>query len=91
MKFLITVLFGSLALSVLPAEALTPEELRRSIEERSQALQKVNEQNLRKALLYATTLASFNVEGFGMARTAPLTLADVERRLKTLVRFSSVN
>ncbi len=53
-------------------------------------VKKVDEKSLRKALLYATTLASFNVEGFGMARTAPLTMADVERRLKTLVRFSSV-
>ncbi len=53
-------------------------------------VKKVDEKSLRKALLYATTLASFNVEGFGMAKTAPLTMAEVERRLKTLVRFSSV-
>jgi sugar/nucleoside kinase (ribokinase family) len=52
---------------------------------------KVDEKSLRKALLYATTLASFNVEGFGMAKTAPLTMSDVERRLKTLVKFSSVH
>jgi sugar/nucleoside kinase (ribokinase family) len=51
---------------------------------------KVNETTLRKALLYATTLASFNVEGFGMAKTAPLTMRDVERRLKTLVKFFSI-
>lgn len=51
---------------------------------------KVDEKSLRKALLYATTLASFNVEGFGMAKTAPLTMAQVERRLKFLVKFSSV-
>lgn len=56
-------------------------------------LSKVNksdEKSLRKALLYATTLASFNVQGFGMAKTAPLSITDVETRLKTLVRFSSV-
>lgn len=52
---------------------------------------KVDEKNLRKALLYATTLASFNVEGFGMAKTAPLTMVQVESRLKTLVKFSSVH
>lgn len=52
-------------------------------------VRKVDEKNLRRALLYATTIASFNVEGFGMAKTAPLTMADVERRLKTLLRFSS--
>ena len=54
-------------------------------------VKKVDERNLRRALLYATTLASFNVEGFGMAKTAPLTMADVERRLRTLVKFSSVH
>ncbi len=54
-------------------------------------VKKFDDRNLRKALLYATTLASFNVEGFGMAKTAPLTLSDVERRLKTLVKFSSVS
>ena len=52
---------------------------------------KVDEKNLRKALLYATTLASFNVEGFGMAKTAPLTMVQVESRLKSLVKFSSVH
>ncbi|MBL8014135.1 MAG: sugar kinase, partial [Candidatus Omnitrophica bacterium] len=51
---------------------------------------KTDEKSLRKALLYATTLASFNVQGFGMAKTAPLTMTDVEARLKTLVHFSSV-
>jgi sugar/nucleoside kinase (ribokinase family) len=51
---------------------------------------KVNETSLRKALLYATTLASFNVEGFGMTKTAELTAADVEGRLKTLVKFFSI-
>ena len=51
---------------------------------------KVDEKNLRKALLYATALASFNVEGFGMAKTASLTLSDVERRLKVLARFSAI-
>ncbi len=52
--------------------------------------QKVNETTLRKALLYATTLASFNVEGFGMTKTASLTASDVERRLKTLIKFFSI-
>jgi hypothetical protein len=31
---------------------------------------KTDEKSLRKALLYATMLASFNVQGFGMAKTA---------------------
>ena len=52
---------------------------------------KVDEKTLRKALLYATTAASFNVQGFGMACTASLTMKDVENRMKTLVRFAAVS
>ncbi len=48
---------------------------------------KVDEKNLRKALLYATTVASFNVQGFGMARTALLSMSDVEERMKILIKF----
>lgn len=44
---------------------------------------------LKKAVLYATTLASFNVEGFGMTRTAHLTLPVVNKRMKDLIRFIS--
>ncbi len=50
---------------------------------------KLDEKSLRKALLYATTVASFNVEGFGMAKTAPLTMREVEERMGRLVRFFS--
>jgi sugar/nucleoside kinase (ribokinase family) len=52
---------------------------------------KVDEKTLRKALLYATTVASFNVQGFGMARTAPLTMREVEARMKTLTKFAAVS
>ena len=48
---------------------------------------KVDDKSLRKALLYATTVASFNVQGFGMARTASLSMREVEERMKTLVKF----
>ena len=51
---------------------------------------KADERSLRKALLYATTVASFNVQGFGMAVTAPLTMREVEQRARRLVRFFSV-
>lgn len=51
---------------------------------------RVDERNLRKALLYATTVASFNVEGFGMAKTAPLSMREVEERMKHLVKFFSI-
>ena len=48
---------------------------------------KYDEKTMRKALLYATTVASFNVQGFGMARTASLSLREVDERMKTLVKF----
>ncbi len=51
---------------------------------------RVDEKTLRKALLYATTVASFNVQGFGMEKTAHLTMREVEARLKSLVKFMSV-
>lgn len=50
---------------------------------------KINEMVLRKAVIYATTLASFNVEGFAMAKTAALTLPMVHKRMKKLVKFIS--
>ncbi|MBF0570873.1 MAG: bifunctional hydroxymethylpyrimidine kinase/phosphomethylpyrimidine kinase [Candidatus Omnitrophica bacterium] len=48
---------------------------------------KLDDKTLRKALLYASTVASFNVEGFGMGRTASLTMREVEERMKGFVRF----
>lgn len=52
-------------------------------------VRKVDEKSLRKACLYGTTCASFNVEGFGMGKTAPLTIREVESRYKELVTFFS--
>lgn len=51
---------------------------------------KTDEKTLRRALLYATTVASFNVQGFGMARTASLTMREVDERMKSLVKFFSI-
>jgi len=48
---------------------------------------KINETNFRKAALYATTCSSFNVEGFAMAKTAPLTLTKVNGRMRELIKF----
>ncbi|MCK5082369.1 MAG: bifunctional hydroxymethylpyrimidine kinase/phosphomethylpyrimidine kinase [Candidatus Omnitrophica bacterium] len=48
---------------------------------------RITETALRKAVLYATTLASFNVEGFGVAKTAPLTMAQVNARMNKLKKF----
>lgn len=52
-------------------------------------VKKINEQSFRKALCYATTLSSFNVEGFAMAKTQNLTMADVNKRMKKLIKFIS--
>lgn len=45
---------------------------------------KIRQASVRKAIAYGTVAASFNVEGFGVQRTACLTRADVEKRLKQL-------
>jgi len=46
-----------------------------------------NETVFRKAVLYATAVAAFNVQGFGMETTAGLTMAKVNKRVKELVGF----
>ena len=48
---------------------------------------RMDEKTLKRALLYATTMASFNVEGFGMSVTSKLTMARVDQRLRDLVKF----
>ena len=50
---------------------------------------KINEKTLKKALIYATTIASFNVEGFGMEKTSRLALPMVHKRMKELLNFIS--
>ena len=40
-----------------------------------------SETTLKKALVYGTVAASFNVEAFGLERTSQLTLKDLERRI----------
>lgn len=42
----------------------------------------VNRKTLKKAVGYATVIASFNVEGFGMERTSSLTLREIHRRFQ---------
>lgn len=49
--------------------------------------QRLNAGTLRRAVIYATTIASFNVEDFGLKRTAALTLPEVNRRLKELLKI----
>jgi Sugar kinases, ribokinase family len=43
---------------------------------------KINKTVLKHALAYATVIASFNVEGFGLSRTAELSLREIKSRLK---------
>lgn len=50
---------------------------------------KVNEATFREAVCYATVLASFNVQGFGVQQTASLTMSGVRARLSTFLRFAS--
>ena len=45
---------------------------------------KITQKALHKAVLYAQSLSSYNVEGFGMAKTAPLTMTKVNARLREL-------
>lgn len=53
-------------------------------------VKRVDESNLRKAIAYGTVAASFNVEGFGLNKTARLTMEKVEERLnkfKKIINF----
>jgi sugar/nucleoside kinase (ribokinase family) len=50
---------------------------------------RLDARSLKQAVIYGTTLASFNVEGFGMSRTESLTLTKVNQRMKQLLRFIS--
>ncbi len=51
---------------------------------------RLSQNALKKAILYGTTLASFNVEGFGLAKTGRLSLVDVNRRLRLLQKYISL-
>ncbi|MCK4777914.1 MAG: sugar kinase [Actinomycetia bacterium] len=50
----------------------------------------ISEENIRKAVIYGSIMASFNVEGFGLNRLKSLTEKDISRRynhFKELTRF----
>ena len=49
-------------------------------------VKKINEDNLKKALACGTIAASFNIEDFGLSRTARLTMKDLENRLTAFRR-----
>jgi sugar/nucleoside kinase (ribokinase family) len=51
---------------------------------------RINAESIRKAIVYGTVAASFNVEGFGVMRTARLTVKDLNNRInrfKKLILF----
>ncbi|MCX5680994.1 MAG: PfkB family carbohydrate kinase, partial [Candidatus Omnitrophica bacterium] len=52
---------------------------------------KFNASTFKKAVCYATVLASFNVEGFGVQKTATLTAGQVSTRLKQFLKFISIS
>jgi cytidine kinase len=47
------------------------------------------EQNMRKAMVYGSVVASFCCEGFGVTRTARITRKEVERRAQELRRMAA--
>jgi sugar/nucleoside kinase (ribokinase family) len=46
------------------------------------------EANLRKAIVYGTVVASFCCQGFGLSRTARLSMSLIERRIKEVTRLT---
>jgi len=48
------------------------------------------ESNLRRAMIYGSVTASFCCEGFGLTRTTRTTRADIEKRVRELLRFAMV-
>ncbi|MBU4305827.1 MAG: sugar kinase [Candidatus Omnitrophica bacterium] len=48
---------------------------------------RINDKSLIQALAYGTILSSFNVEAFGLSRTAALTKSQIEQRMRTFRRF----
>ncbi len=52
-------------------------------------VKKITEKDLKTAVIYGATMASFNVEGFGLDKTANLTMPKVQNRMKELLKFIS--
>jgi len=48
------------------------------------------ETNLRRAIIYGSVTASFCCEGFGLTRTTRTSRADIEKRVKELMRLTAV-
>jgi sugar/nucleoside kinase (ribokinase family) len=50
---------------------------------------RIDQASLKKAILYGTIAASFNVEGFGLNETSRLKISHLERRLDVFKKFAS--
>lgn len=50
-------------------------------------VKKINQGSLKKAIAYGTIAASFNVEGFGLAKTGELKVKDLENRLSQFRKY----
>jgi sugar/nucleoside kinase (ribokinase family) len=50
---------------------------------------KINDREIKKALAYGTVAASFNIESFGLEKTAELKLEDIDKRLVQFKDYSS--
>lgn len=48
---------------------------------------RINEYTLKKAIVYGTVAASFNVQGFGASKTSGLSLKDLEMRIAEFKRY----
>ena len=51
---------------------------------------KLDQKSLKQAIVYATTIASFNVQGFGMEKTEKLTMPQVHKRMREFIKFMSI-
>lgn len=53
-------------------------------------MNKMDPKTLKTAILYATTMASFNVQGFAMNETANLTMTRIHKRMNEFKKFISI-
>lgn len=53
-------------------------------------MDKINEKNMKNALLWGTTMASFTVEDFSVNRFLKITKKDIKKRYKTLKKITTI-
>ncbi len=52
------------------------------------SVKKINNKNIRDAITYGTIMASFNVEGFGVACSSKISMKDIKRRLARFRKYT---